>query len=156
MTRSSMSTLPKKIRREIKESSRPLTVKPPVFTDSDWSALARKVPNLDRQTCSEHTMDSDWSVIPEPVNCEECAYWKWCDECFYSGELTIDLLPGCDYLAYLKFGDSRSMTYCAEEVSTKGAKKDRTCWNHAPTRHRLQGAAAKRRRASACASKLKL
>ena len=155
MTRSSMSTLPKATRRGIKEGSRPLTLKAPVFTTSDWPSQTFLIQKLEqeRKELEAESCTCDRTEFP---CCSDCAYWSQCWRCFHSEELSWECFHASDLLQYLKSEYSSIPTFSAEEVSTKGAKKDRSCWNHAPTRHRLQGAAAKRRRASACASKLEL
>ena len=149
-----MSTLSRASRRAIKEGSRPLTLKAPLFTTSDFLPLVNKVQKLEqeRQELKTHSCTCDRTEIP---CCSYCAEANQCWFCFGDEKLFWDLFYAAEELEYLK-AEYTIPTFSAEEVSTKGAKKDRTCWNHEPTVSRLRGVEAKRRRAKACASKLDL
>jgi hypothetical protein len=141
-------------RRALIEGSRHTVITPlrAEYSKADLEVIAK--PTL---LCREYN-----DVIAQPCTCHDaersaccfsCAADDDCDRC----TLLLVLSGMIDYAYYCSdrlqdevsrlttfSAEAMSTTFSAEAVSTKGVKKDRSRWNHAPTRSRLQGKDAKR------------
>lgn len=128
MSRPTVSTLSKSTRRALKEMTRPL-VSGPVYTTSDFFPLQREIANLKqkKEDIKKHKCTCDYTEIP---CCSDCADLDRCYKCFVEEENFWDLFAANDTLWWLRQEYTNTPTFSAEEVTHKGAKKDRTCWNH--------------------------
>jgi hypothetical protein len=143
-------------RRAMIESSRYMVVKP---LQAEYSKADLKVIAKPTLLCREYD-----DIITQPCTCCDVERSTCCFGCVVDDDCDRCLLPlilcgmiDCaDYCSdRLQDEVSRLTTFSAETVSTKGVKKDRSRWNHAPTRSRLHGKDAKRH-ASGKSSKIEL
>ena len=153
MPRPVMSTLTKRARRDLKERSKSQSLKHQVYTSSDFLPLRRKIKDLQHTVWELENSDCscDW-VICTDYCCSDCMDYDLCARCSNSQSKEFELGGTYDLLFWLEGQYDKNPTYSADETSTKGVKKDPTCWNHEP-RARLGRLGVKRLRAKARDSK---
>jgi hypothetical protein len=155
-TRVSRSTMSKRERRGRMEASRPVR-QTHVFTNSEFPPLNKKIQETERELQTLSEVQCRYRNEPCWYESYGCTTYgtgllERCQDCEQVERVSDKLSDAWDALWAVRDQYSLVPTFSAIEASSKGAKKDRTRWNHAP-RVRLDRISVKKHKARAQASK---